>query len=139
MIFIKLDDLKIRIKDNILNDLVTNDNRILDIAETDAINTIRSYCGKRYDIDFELKRLGDLRNSELVSFITDHIVYDLYTRISVTDINDVREQRFNMLITKLKAASKGEYTPSFKIKDYDYDTNTSISLLSSNTKQNYSW
>lgn len=137
MKFVTDDELKLRIQDDILNDLVSQDKNILEVAENDAIDTIKSYCGKRYDIRWEIEHNTN-RNRELVSMITDHIAYDVYSRASVIEVQDIREQRYNTLMNKLKAIQKGECTPSFKLLEFDLDKDSIKPLFGSNRRQNVS-
>ena len=140
MRYLTIEDIKVLIKDTLLDEVSEGNYALLDNIEESTLDLIDSYIRTIYDTEYEYLLTTTNRNSFLVRIAVDIFVYDFYTRLSVDLMSDLREQRYNMALDLLKKIAKGEITPDIKERDTELDLEYSAtSLFGSNVKVNTQW
>lgn len=136
MNFITLDDLNIYIKANVLNDISENNNSLLDSLESIAKSCIESYIGHYYDTTEEFGKTGTDRNHFLVSLMIDIFLYHLATRLTPTQVPDIRQQRYDGAIATLEKINSGKVAINLTRNDVNVEPDSEY-RFGSNQNTNY--
>jgi len=117
MIYITSEDLKTKIKDNVINDTTENDNTLIDSIELCALSEVKAYITHYYDLDLEFTLTGTQRNYFLVKIIVDIMLYEISSRLTPNNIPQIRKDRYDAAVVWLTQVSQGKLTPNVPQRD----------------------
>jgi phage gp36-like protein len=112
MPFLTADDYKAQVKDSILDTITESTAALLTDAENKAIAQIKSRLNGRFDMNTEMAKAGDARNSEIVMYMVDMVLYHLHSRINPGQVPELRSQRYADAMEWLKAVAAGDFMPA---------------------------
>ena len=127
MEFLKGADFKLKIKDNVLQDItgsqsISSNNPLLIEAEKKAKLTIYSYIKDRYDLEWLFGQKDLNRDFLLLDMMTTLVVYYLLLRTTTDIIPDIRMTEYTMIIQQLKDIRDGKINPDgWPLKNINYD------------------
>jgi len=122
MPFLTADDYKAQVKDSILDTITESTAALLTDAENKALAQIKSRLNGRFNMDTEMAKAGADRNSELVMYMVDMVLYHLHSRITPGQVPELRSQRYQDAMEWLKAVASGDFMPALTAKgDADED------------------
>lgn len=147
MQFIQLNDLTLKIKENILEDILefsytgnTSGSTELDYIEQGAIDEIKSYTNQYYDMESLFTTTGDTRDRFLVKLTIDIMLYELSCKLTPDNIPMIRQQRYDQVKNDLKDISSRKLVPNWKLFKRDQTVeDTSEMLWYSEEKTNTIW
>jgi len=137
--YITLEELKVFIKDNVLGDITQDNYTLVEQMEKASISEIDSYIGFKYNTTEIFNKSGDNRNTFMVTTIIDMILFHLHSRISPTDIPEIRLLRYQKAIDWLEQVSKGKLTPNLPVMDLEYNNRSGEDRFGSAPKVNNTW
>lgn len=85
-----------RIDPDILERITDEDDDVLDVAELQAIEFMKSFLSARYDVDAVFDATGDDRNPILVMYGVDISLFYLYLRVAPEAIPEARVAAFEI-------------------------------------------
>lgn len=88
-------------------------------SEQRAIELISSYLRNRYDVNVIFAATGDQRNSAVVSWVVDISLYNMTSRVPGRMSGDLRKERYDNVVSELRAIAKGEITPGLTVLNAD--------------------
>jgi len=88
-------------------------------SEQRAIELISSYLRNRYDVNVIFAATGDQRNSAVVSWVVDISLYNMTSRVPGRMSGDLRKERYDNVVSELRAIAKGEITPGLPVLNAD--------------------
>jgi len=141
MRFITIKDLNSKFKKNVLSDtvdaknIISNNDPILTIIESDAIELLTSYLSNRYNMDSIIGQSGDNRNRLIVNIICDIMIYELLIRISTDSLPEIREEKYERTLKIMADLRDAKLTIDIPEKNANYDNKNQ--LLWSSDKSNY--
>lgn len=136
MIYLDITDFDKQIKADVLTVVIGNDNAILDSSELATIAEMTSYLANRYDTANIFNKAGAARNSLIVLYAVDILLYHIHSRINPNKIPDLRGIRYESAITWLKMVSKGELMPDLPLLESPDGVVIGSVLYGSNEKRN---
>jgi phage gp36-like protein len=143
MIFLKVNDFKSTIKDNILQSLlgvdnISSDNTILNNAERTAIEFIKGYINDRYNTEYLLSRVDDDRDPILIEMLMAIVIYNLLRRVGASDtIPEIRMMEYNNTIQMLKDVKVGKFNPqNWVLRTAPLDYNLGNIFIQNNSRYN---
>ena len=159
MQFIKYEELLLKIKENILDDIlestgITSGSTILSEIEQEAIDEIRGYCNQYYNIDILLTSAtgqttgtssgytnGTItRDKFLVKLIIDLMLYNISCRLTPDNIPSIRQIKYDQAKLDLDKIAKRLIVPNWPASKRNSDIeNTSEMLYYSETQNNITW
>ncbi len=108
MSFLTPDDYGLQIRQE-LRDLVTDgSSTLLEDAGLAAQVEMESYLRGRYDLDAVFSATGADRNRQVVMYLVDMALYHLHSRQNPRNVPQIRQDRYDQVISWLKMARKGE-------------------------------
>jgi len=135
MKFIKIEDIKVELKEYITDQMLDSDYSFLDSIEAAAIERVKSYTSMIVNIDYELAKLDDLRNPDLVRTIVMIMSYDIEARLTTGDVRENTLRRYNEALKYLADIQKKLVLPTWLLRDYS-DSETTKSEYYSYARQN---
>jgi phage gp36-like protein len=108
MVYLEQSDLDLSILATNLQQIISNDESIIDTAESYALDEIRSYLSGRYDLDMEFSLNGDARRKDLVRRVVAITMYLLHQRLTPRQIPETRQSDYELALSWLKKVNKGE-------------------------------
>ena len=136
MNYITKDEITSLITLNVLDDITDDNDSLLNMAESVSLSELDSYIGHKYKLDEEWLQTGNDRNLFLVSTIIDIMLYHLHSRLTPSNIPQVRFDRYSKAVSWMDDVAKGKLTPNLSPKDKDFDTRSSESLFGFSPKVN---
>lgn len=136
MAFLVEDDYKAQIKADLLDKIVDADDNIRVAAENSAIGQAKSMLRVRYDVNAIFAATGDNRNTELVMYLVDMVLYHLHSRINPGQVPANRDKRYTDALDWLKNVGKGDWDPGFTLvgdEDGDGDDDNAVIQAGSQT------
>lgn len=122
MAFLTDNDFKDQVKDDILATLVNNNAALLRTnAEQKAEAQMRSRLASQYDVNAIFAASGVARNSEIIMYYIDMVLYHLHSRMNPGQVPQLRIDRYNEALTWLDKMASGEYKASLPVVDADSD------------------
>lgn len=121
MHFIKLEEIKIRKFQSLLNDISENDDTILNELESFAIDEVTSYLKPRYDVEYIFSRTGSTRSPIVRRIVTDFIICYLWERTNSNEVPDSLVERCEKNTEWLKDVAKGLIAPDLPSKDPNFE------------------
>lgn len=122
MAFLTDSDYRDQIKDSQLTLLTEGTLSIQQTAEAKAESQIRSRLAVRYQVDTIFSQSGASRNSEIIMYYIDMVLYHLHSRINPGQIPEMRKERYADALDWLNKVSSGDYLPDLpKVGDADGD------------------
>ena len=106
--YLNREDYYLKIQENNLNQITSNNPSFVDNANMLAEATLRSYLIQEYDIDVEFGMTASSRSIELVNYGVDIALYHIHSRISPQNIPELRINNYNTAITWLKMVTTGQ-------------------------------
>lgn len=106
--FLETDDLKVKIRDARLQQLIDNDSTILEDASESAEATVRDYLSARYDMDEVLALTGNDRPKNVIRWVANIAIYYLYERIPDNMMPKRVENNYNETMDWLDEVSAGK-------------------------------
>ena len=88
-------------------------------SEQRAIELISSYLRNRYDVNVIFAATGDQRNSAVVSWVVDISLYNMTSRVPGRMSGDLRKERYDNVVSELRAIAKGEITRGLPVLNAD--------------------
>lgn len=135
MQFLTTDDFY-HIKDDVLQRVINADVVVLDHSERVQLAKMQDYLRSRYDVSTIFFQTGTNRNSVLVGYLTDMVVYDVYARIAQRQVPQQIEVRYKEAIEYLKMVNKGDLSPNLPaVQTEDEQQGTAIFRYGSNPKK----
>lgn len=113
MLYLKLEDLNIFIKQNVIDDLSENDYNILNQLEEMSIAHVDGFIGYKYDTIAGMKQ----RNQFLIMLVINIFAYHFNTRMTHTSMEQIVEDRFNNAMDTLKDISFGKINPNLPMNE----------------------
>jgi phage gp36-like protein len=120
--FLTQDDFNSIVKTEKLDKIIENNPTLLEDTILIAVAEANSYLSKRYDTAPSFAATGSDRNPILVSKCTDIVMYHLFTRITPTNVPEIRGMRYEAAIDWLKMISKGAIQIELPVKVIDNQT-----------------
>lgn len=118
--FITQDDYNALIKDAVLAQVMDNDRAVVNDAELFAQQELESYLNQRFDVASIFSQTGTARNSLLVMYMMDCVLYHIHARINPSRMPEIRVTRYEKAIKWLEMVASGKLTPNLpKILDPD--------------------
>ena len=138
--FIEIVDYEASIHAEILNAIIRNDETIVDIVEDQAIAEMRGYLAGRFDCDAIFAKTKTDRNSLILMFAKDIVIYHLFCIHNPMKLSQVRKDRYDRAIEWLKGVQKGTIIAD-GLPESSSDSDSSGSdgtgiIISSNDKRN---
>jgi len=124
MIFITIEELKIRKFQSLVNDVSEDNDYILNELESFAIDEIKSYLKGRYDVEFIFNQKGIKRSPIIRRIATDMMMCMLWERTNSNEIPDSMQERCDKNTTWLKDVSKGIISPDLPVLDPKLEATT---------------
>lgn len=107
MIFLETADLNKQIKAGNLNSIIENNTALLDDAELAALAEMQSYLRDRFDVATIFSATGTDRNSLLVMYLADMLLYHLHSRVAPLQMPEVRVTRYEAALEFLQDVNRG--------------------------------
>lgn len=126
MRYITLEDIKSKVKSNVINDVVENNLTYLDTAEKVALDQVEAYIGHRYDVNAEYNITGEQRNYYLMKIVMDIIIYDLFSRLSPGQIPQLQVVRYDNSIKYLEDVSSGKVSANLPLRINEIDGSSHV-------------
>lgn len=123
MEFLTADDLKLVIRDQQLNNLVDNDSALIDLAESEAIEKVKTYLRNRYDVEDVFAQSGTDRNKLVVSLVRDLALYYMAKRQNPRAVPDHIKECHEEAIQVLSDIAEGKAHPNLPALPLDEDGN----------------
>jgi len=117
MKFIEIEELKIRKFQNLIKDVSSNDDSILEEIEAMAIDEITSYLRPRYDTEYIFSRTGSNRSPLIKRLVMDFMTCFLWERTNANEVSDSLVDRCEKNVQWLKDVAKGLISPDLPTKD----------------------
>jgi len=138
MAFITEEDLISAIREEELNQLIREDAAASAFAIDAAIEEMKPYLQKYYNVDTIFAQTGDNRNKLLMNFAIDIAIYILISvALPGQDLED-RRARYKRAIDWLKQISKGEITANLPRTDTPENSPNNRGFIGVHTKrENY--
>lgn len=144
MQFILLSDLTLKIKENILEDIleitdttgITSGSTLLDSIERGAIDEVNSYCNQFYDMSLLYEATGDTRDRFLVKLVIDIMLYEISAKLTPDNIPSIRQQRYDQAKSDLDKIAKRLIVPNWITSRRDYLTENTSEILYYSEDQN---
>lgn len=136
MNFLQHDDLNMQIQAVIRNIVSGNSDEVLDSAESAAISEAESYLRGRFDTAAIFSATSSDRNSILMTYIIDMMLYHMHSRITPSNIPAIREKRYENAIEWLKMVAADKLNPNLPILPTQLTGSFSVG---SNQKSSTSW
>jgi hypothetical protein len=114
MAYFQNDDFNLLIQDVNLQQIINQNEAIRQQAELVAIGEARSYLIQKYLFDEELLKSGDDRDSQLLNYMIDLVLYHLHSRIAPRNIPQLRQTRYDNALAWLKMCAMGDVTPKLE-------------------------
>lgn len=113
--FITINDYDASIHRDILSSLLrvesdSYDPQIIEICEDRAVAEMRSYLGKKYDVDAIFNTQGDERHALILMFAIDIAIYHIFCQHNPYKISKIREERYKRAVEWLKGVMEGDIT-----------------------------
>lgn len=103
--------------------LVVSDPDIYDDCEAIAIEEVKSYLARRYDVDAIFAATGTNRNAVIRMRCVDVFLYHCFARVPGRDVPTIRQTRYDQAIAWLEQVANGDVTPTLpKLPDPDDPT-----------------
>ncbi|MDL2315046.1 DUF1320 domain-containing protein [Bacteroidales bacterium OttesenSCG-928-C19] len=134
MAFIQYEDYRPQIHEEILNVILRDDEEILTLAEERAIGEMKSYLSARYDTEQIFNKTGKERNSVVLMFAIDMVIYHLHCAHNPQKMADIRVKRYERAISWLKGVQALNINPDLPLLQPREET--AYVLTSSNRKRN---
>ena len=112
--FLNYDDYKTRVTPRIL-DLLTGDaDQLIDVAESEAAQTITDRLGERFDLTAEFAKTGSSRNRSLMRWAITIAIYIIYARVPDEQIPERVIKDYDDTIRELELLQQGKLGCSLK-------------------------
>ncbi len=109
-------------------------------AETSAIEYFKGFLRGRYDVDALFAQVGTTRNTALIQFLIDEVLYTLHSSLPGNMMPEIRVKRKEQLDKWLVQIQKGDTQPDFPTIDTAIGTDTGNPVkYGSNKKLGSSW
>lgn len=108
MSFLLPADYGLQIRDEIRGLLTDGNDVLLDQAATAAQVEMESYLRGRYDVAAVFAATGAARNAQVVMYLVDMALYHLHSRQNPRNVPQIRQDRYEQVISWLKMARRGE-------------------------------
>ncbi len=116
------------------------DATVRESAETAAVEYFKGFLRGRYDVDILFAQTGTARNTVLIQFLIDEVLYTLHSSLPGNMMPDIRVKRKEQLDKWLVQIQKGETQPDFPTIDTVDGTDTGNPVkYGSNKKLGSSW
>ena len=106
MVFLELDDLKGIRFNKTLQDYIDIDSYNFDMDEQVVIGLLKTYLSRTYDLDGELAKTGNNRNSLIIKIMSDILIYNLYQKLASNEIPEHIMNSYNDVMTLLDNGQK---------------------------------
>lgn len=117
MIFLQIEELKVRKFQSLIDDVSSKDDSVLNALELEAIEIVKAYLKPRYDTEYIFSRTGLDRNPLIMAIITDTIMCNLWLRTNSNEIPSSLEVKCENNLNFLKDVAKGLISPDLPSKD----------------------
>lgn len=111
MAFLTDDDYKDQVKDSVLATIIENTSSLRTKAENKAQAQLTSALNVRYDVAAVFAAAGDARNSEVVMYMVDMVLYHLHSRINPGQVPELRKERYQDAMDWMKMVASGKLEP----------------------------
>jgi phage gp36-like protein len=111
MNFLTKQDFKVYVQDDILDDIIEMDSRIIDQAVDLAIELVKGYLNARYTVADIFTATGTDRHNSVVDAVLCIAIYKLHSRIQPTAIPDHRKEDYNNMLDWLEKVSEAKINP----------------------------
>lgn len=141
MRYIKETDYEMLIKNEIIRLLTAPDfynSPKLKRAEQTAIDQMRQYIGKRYDLVTFFA--ATTRDEFIITLLIDLALYHLYSQTGSKDIPKHRDDRYQDALDWLKEVGKGTIPADLpELKDDTGETFSEVKIWSARPPENHKW
>jgi hypothetical protein len=111
-----------QIKATQLSVITENTLTIRQTCEAKAEAQMRSRLGVRYAVDSIFSAKGASRNSEIIMYYIDMVLYHLHSRINPGQVPELRKERYGDALEWLNKVASGDFLPDLpKVGDADGD------------------
>jgi len=135
MKYLTIDDLKSLLKENILDDLSENDYTLFDQLESYSIGEIDAMIGFKFDVDASFKQ----RNPFLIMTLIDIFAYHFASRMTHTDMQNIKEERYTTAREWLRDIAMGKIVPNLPMKQEEVGEYVSKNLYTTHQKYSYAY
>lgn len=111
MNFITRQEFLLYIQEDILDDVIEQDSRILNQAVDTAIEIVRSYLNARYVVEDIFTATGTDRHKLIIDLVLCIATYKLHARVQPTAIPDHRKEDKDDAIETLEKISEAKINP----------------------------
>jgi hypothetical protein len=108
MIFLTINDFKLKLSTDILAQITGNDASINDDAENHAIGLINDAFSAKFDIATELAKTGSDRHANLLRWLLNLTVYFIYERIPDKQVPERVVKNYNDTIDEIVLIERGK-------------------------------
>lgn len=124
LIFLENEDINQLIRADVLNRVIDDDNSVKHTAELATIAEMESYLALKFDVKQIFNKQGTDRNSIIVMYAVDIMLYHLHSRINPRQIPALRMERYDAAIKWLTMVSEGKLSPDLPLKGDPNDSGT---------------
>ncbi len=117
MKFIKLDELKIRKFQSLIDDVSDENNTILRQLEDESIEYVKTFLKGRYDTDYIFSRTGSKRNALIKGLVIDYMMCQLWLRTNSNEIPQSMQDKCEANKEFLMEVAKGTISPDLPTLD----------------------
>lgn len=91
-----------------INQIIDDDDSILDEAEEEAIDEVRSFLFQRYDVDTIFALTGAARPKAVVRWVKHLVMYNIYSRTSEDNMPDDVLSNYERTLEILQQLESGD-------------------------------
>ena len=130
MIFIEVEELKVRKVQSLIDSISDDTNSFVDSLERMAIEEVSSYLTNLYDTEFTFNRTGTQRNYLIVRTVLDFMIYFLYERVNSNEMPESIKDRYKENKEYLTKVSEGKIVLNLPKLDPTADAQPFMSVKS---------
>jgi hypothetical protein len=111
MVFLSKEELKTVAQIPAIDKIINFDNLIVIDIIDESISLMKSYLGKYYDVELIFSKEGSERNSTILKYLKDIVIYEIYIR-HTKEQNEVALIRYNNALNYLENLNTGKFQDS---------------------------
>ena len=116
MSFLTPADYGLQIRDEIRGLLTDGNDTLLTMAALAAQAEMESYLRGRFDVSAIFAASGTTRNPQIVMYLVDAALYHLHSRQNPRNVPQIRQDRYEQVISWLKMVRKGELSAGLPLE-----------------------
>lgn len=114
--------------------IIADDQTVLDQIEVAAIEEMKSYLGRRYDVTAIFAATGTSRSHLVVMYLVDMVTYHISAARTPRDVPQIRKDRYDAAMKWLEDCANGIANPFLPILTDDNGDSKSDLKFGSNPK-----